>query len=268
MQPKPKQWREGYASVFQETSVARAYEYRPPYPAPIFQLLDELAGDRPRAILDVGCGTGELARGLTPFADRVDAVDVSRPMIEIGKTLPRGDAAHLHWICSRMEDAPLHPPYSLIVAGDSLHWMDWAVVLPRLHRSLHPGGFLALVTRGWGTGVSEETEIFSRYSTNQDFQRISLIAELARRGLFEQRGEREMPPAPWRPTVAEYIEARHSQSAFSRERMAPADVAAFDAALETLLRRLIEAGSLQMTENRLELDVRTKVTWGLPLDPL
>jgi len=267
MQPKPKQWGSAHAAVFQDESVAQAYQYRPPYPIDVYCLLDELATGRPRTILDVGCGSGDLARWLTPIAERVDAVDVSRPMIEIGKTLMGGDARNLHWICSRAETAPLQPPYSLIMAGDSLHWMDWDVIMSRLRAALAPDGYLALVTRSWGTGTPEETAIFSRYSTNPDFRPLNLIVELTARGLFHQSGEQEMAPEPWHPTVVEYIESRHSQSAFSRKRMPPADVVAFDAALRDLLQRLCDEGVITQRHDRLQLAIHAKVTWGIPSSP-
>src|SRR5262249_16297069 len=45
------------ASVFEETSVAQAYQYRPSYPHEVFDLLEGLLVDQPAHVLDVGCGT-------------------------------------------------------------------------------------------------------------------------------------------------------------------------------------------------------------------
>lgn len=265
MQPKPKQWSTHHAAVFQHQSVARAYGHRPPYPAELFHFLHTLGAAETHTILDLGCGPGDLARELAPLADRVDAVDISQPMIEIGKTRPGGAAPNLRWICAPAETAPLRPPYTLITAGDSLHWMDWGELFPRLQGALAPGGVLAIVGRGWGARTPEERAIFARYSTNQDFRPLSLVAELEARGLFQKLGEAQMPPAPWRPTVDEYIESRHSQSAFSRERMTRADVGAFDAALRTLLRQLEGTGEITIVDGRLQVEVRMGVTWGLPV---
>ena len=47
-----------------------------------------------------------------------------------------------------METAPLDPPYALVTAGESLHWMAWEVVLPRFAAALVPGGLLAIADRG------------------------------------------------------------------------------------------------------------------------
>src|SRR5690348_17658299 len=45
----------------------------------------------------------------------------------------------------RSEQAPLDPPYALITAGASLHWMAWQVVLPRIRQALTPHGMLAII---------------------------------------------------------------------------------------------------------------------------
>src|SRR5690349_13494055 len=145
MRPKPEFWTPEAAAAFQHPSVARAYRYRPTYSAAVFAILADLVVDQPRHVLDAGCGTGLLARHLIERVDRVDAVDVSEEMIGQGKLLPGGNHPDLNWILGRAEDAPLHPPYSLITTGDSLHWMDWDVVMPRFARMLTPRGRLAVL---------------------------------------------------------------------------------------------------------------------------
>jgi len=93
----------------------------------------------------VGCGRGELARPLAQRVERVDAVDVSHAMIEQGKKLPSGNHPHLRWVQGRIEEVPLQPPYALVTAGASLHWMDWKMVMPRFAELLLEGAFLAEV---------------------------------------------------------------------------------------------------------------------------
>jgi SAM-dependent methyltransferase len=104
-----------------------SYRYRPEPPAQTFAILEGLITDEPRVVLDIGCGTGFLARPLAPRVDRLDAIDMSPTMIGEGKRLPGGDDPRLRWIVGRIEDAPLDPPYALATAGDALTWMDWDV---------------------------------------------------------------------------------------------------------------------------------------------
>ena len=67
--------------VFTDPNVARAYRYRPEYPPDTFRILSDLIVGPP-TVLDVGAGTGAIARGMVPFVDRVDAVDISTAMID------------------------------------------------------------------------------------------------------------------------------------------------------------------------------------------
>src|SRR5215470_5570771 len=97
MIPKPACLGEHNASAFQDLSVAYAYRYRPLYPPVVFDLLATLIVDTPRRLLDIGCGTGALARHLVTMAEQIDAVDVSSAMIEQGRHLPNGDHPHLNW---------------------------------------------------------------------------------------------------------------------------------------------------------------------------
>jgi predicted TPR repeat methyltransferase len=102
MEAKPKGWASKYAAWFDEPSVVERYHLRPPYPKETFELLASLAVGSPRAVLDAGCGPGDLARGLAPHVDRVDAVNISAAMIARGQALPD---EKIRWIHSAIEDA-------------------------------------------------------------------------------------------------------------------------------------------------------------------
>src|SRR5262249_58459353 len=128
---------------FQHQSVVDRYHLRPTYPPETFELLNDLIVDEPRAVLDVGCGTGNVARPLAAYVERVDAVDLSLPMLERARTLPGGDSPKIRWLHGRAEEVELEPPYALVTAGASLHWMGGDVVLPRLARALRQHGLLA-----------------------------------------------------------------------------------------------------------------------------
>ncbi len=270
MLPKPGSWGPQYGATFSEQSVVDAYPYRPPYPEEVFDVLAGLVVDAPRAVLDVGCGMGDIARLLAPRADRLDAVDRSLLMIERGKRLPGGDAPTLTWTHGMVETAPLAPPYALITAGESLHWLTWEAVFPRFVQVLTPRGVLAIIDRNWdhSAAVRERLHpIFQQVSTDRDYRPYNLLDELTRRGLFQQLGEQRTRPEPWRPSVDEYLACRHSQQSFSRERMGQAQAAAFDVAVRAALEELQQAGELEMHDGRLDLTVEAAIVWGTPRYP-
>jgi ubiquinone/menaquinone biosynthesis C-methylase UbiE len=216
--------------------------------------------DKAGAVLDVGTGTGDIARPFASYVKQVDAVDISEAMIKLGKSLPGGDASNLRWLHGRAENANLQPPYALITAGESLHWMDWAVVLPRFAKMLMPGGYLAMIGRSeismpWR---AELFKLINEYSTNKDFQPYNLIEELEKRQLFRLVGAKQTEPVAFTQTVDQYIESMHSRNGFSRDRMTAAAAHEFDAKFKALLEPYCP-------DRLVHLQIVGSVNWGVPL---
>ena len=256
---KPKHLGVQYAKVFKDASVVEAYRHRPPYPAEIFEILNGLITGKPGHVLDVGCGTGFIARHLVNYVERVDAVDFSHHMLETAKRLPNGDNPRLRWLYGAVEDIELTPSYALITAGESLHWMDWNIVLPRFHQLLSSGSYLALVGHETSPAPWYETlrEIIPRYSTNTDFQAYNLVDMLQQHGLFQVVGQRTTAPVPFVQSVDDYIESFHSRNGFSKERMGVEQAKAFDKEAREILRKIYNDGVMN-------LHVVGQVVWGIP----
>ena len=111
-------------------------------------------GDRPRTVLDVGCGTGASAfafKGATP-EDRVVGLDIARPMVRIARRRdPQGACAFLLGDACRL---PLADATVDVVAGHSFLYLvpDRAGALREILRVLRPGGRLVLLEphrQGW-----------------------------------------------------------------------------------------------------------------------
>ena len=259
MLQKPKHFSSEYAEQFKDQSVVEAYRFRPPYPPEVFDILAELIQGETKHVLDVGCGTGAITRSLVERVNSLDAVDFSQHMIETGKLLPNGNNPRLHWLQGRVEDVALDPPYNLITAGESLHWMDWNIVLPRFHELLAPGAYLAILEpRTQPDPWTLLHEIILRHRTNKDkWQEYNMLEELERHGLFQKAGERITAPVAFRQSVNDYIESYHSRNGFSRERMSAEQAAAFDQeAREALLRTY--------SDEIIPLRVATSIVWGIP----
>lgn len=256
---KPDHLAPEYGQQFQDRSIVDAYHLRPPYPSEVFDILAGLVQGEFRHILDVGTGCGNIARNLVERVEQVDAVDFSRHMIEKGKTLPNGDNPRLRWIFGRAEDAPLNPPYGLVTAGESLHWMDWNIVLPRFHDVLVSGGYLAVITHETTFDLWFDVlrEIIPRYSTNKKYQPFDMIEAFEQHGLFQKVGERTTIPVPFTQSVDDYIESYHSRNGFSRERMEPSQAAAFDREAREILLK-------SHPDGRMSLEVVATIVWGLP----
>ena len=137
--------RRSYGVRFDSRQVVANYRFRPDYSKEVYDILVGLLRGHPRSLLDAGCGSGKIVRGLVDQIDRADAVDPSAEMLHMARSLRAGSDPKIRWVCARIEDADLTPPYGLIVAGASIHWMELDRVLPRFRENLAPGAFLALL---------------------------------------------------------------------------------------------------------------------------
>ena len=224
--------------VFADGAVARAYRSRPPYPEGVFELLRRRLVE-PRRVLDAGAGTGALARGMVPFAERVDAIEPSAAMIEEGRRLPGGSDRRVRWITGRAEDAPLDPPYGLVTCGASLHWMDQALVLPRFRKALARNARLAIVDKENVHGPYREeiwaiTDSYAAVARHPETS--DAVAALRASGLFTIEGEERTEPISFDQSVDEYIEFLHSTSVLTRAQLGER-AAAFDDAVRAVFAR-------------------------------
>jgi SAM-dependent methyltransferase len=259
MQPKPEDFGIHYAEEFKSQQVVDAYRNRPPYPSEVFDILSRLITDEPRAVLDVGAGSGDLARHLVDFVERVDAVDFSQNMLARGKQLPNGNHPHLNWMYGRVEEVPLTPPYALITAGSSIHWTDWPVAFPRFRSLLTSNGHLALIYRRtlpmpWDDDLRK---LHALFSTRRGSRSSKVAQELEIRGFFHPQGQTETAPIPFLQSIDDFIEGLHSRSSFSRQRMGSQLATDFDQQVRTILAPYAQNGMLS-------LRVIGTVTWGTP----
>jgi len=126
-------------------SVAELYDTaRQSYPAEVADGLVANAGaGRGSAVLEIGCGTGQLTRLLAGRALRLTAIDIGPAMVGVARRNV-ADGTVQFQVCS-FEDFPGRGPYDLVVSATAFHWVDPAVGLAKAARLLSPGGWLALL---------------------------------------------------------------------------------------------------------------------------
>jgi SAM-dependent methyltransferase len=117
-------------------SAAVAYDRaRPSYPP---ALIDDLLDGGPRTALDVGCGTGKLARLLADRGVEVLGVEIDDRMAEVARShgidveiggFETWDARGRH--------------FDRIVSGQAWHWIDPEIGAAKAASLLRPGGLLA-----------------------------------------------------------------------------------------------------------------------------
>ncbi|WP_042399385.1 class I SAM-dependent methyltransferase [Streptacidiphilus carbonis] len=134
--------------------VAEYYaKYRRGYPSELFDALQaEFAWTKEDAVLDLGCGTGQLA---VPTAARVRAVvgiDPEPDMLRFaGEAAARAGAGNTVWVLGSDADVPEigaqigAGALASVLVGQALHWMQHELLFPRLLPLLRPGGGVAVV---------------------------------------------------------------------------------------------------------------------------
>ncbi|MEO8393405.1 MAG: class I SAM-dependent methyltransferase [Chloroflexota bacterium] len=256
MKAKPRHLTAENAARFQQPDVVALYHLRMPYPPETFEILLSLLSE-PRTLLDVGTGTGDLARPLAAQVERVDAVDPSLPMIETGRQALNGAHPNLCWIQGQVEDAALTPPYGLIIGGESIHWLDWRKAFARFHKLLAPSGWIVIVERG-GLPVPWDADLLpliQRFSQMQNYESYDLAEELEKGGFFRLVGQKITAPVSWTQSVEDYIGSFHSMSGLAIAGMPPAAVTEFD-------NRLRELVTPYSSDGRLTLQTTAHLQWG------
>jgi len=96
-------------------------------------------------VLEIGCGTGQLTRGLLARGLRVVAVDPGDRLIALARR-NLGGSGDVTFIHARLEDAPLpHERFRAVVCASAMHWIDPDLGWQKVAESLAPGGTIALV---------------------------------------------------------------------------------------------------------------------------
>jgi SAM-dependent methyltransferase len=134
-----------YGKVFNEVAV----EYdrnRPAYPDVLVDEACEVAhiGDGDR-VLEIGCGTGQLTRGLLARGLRVTALEPGDRLIGLAAENLR-DAGDVELVHARLEDAQLpRERYEAVFSASAIHWVDPDLSWRKIAGALAPGGTLALI---------------------------------------------------------------------------------------------------------------------------
>lgn len=132
-------------------TVAPLYQAsRPDYPEEVVAWVAETSGlDEGAAVLEVGCGTGQLTAALARLPLRITAIDIGPAMIEAARRHVSRPRAEVTFATVPFEEfqAP-DAAFDLIVSATAFHWIDPEIVWARSARLLREGGWLALAYVG------------------------------------------------------------------------------------------------------------------------
>lgn len=125
--------------------------YRAGFPKALFDRLAALGvGRSGQRLLDLGTGTGTLARGFARRGCVVGALDPSAPMLAEARRLTVAEGLQVTYMVGRAEDIELADrSVEVVTAGQCWHWFDRPAAARECERVLVPGGSLAICYLDW-----------------------------------------------------------------------------------------------------------------------
>jgi ubiquinone/menaquinone biosynthesis C-methylase UbiE len=131
------------------SAVAEYARYRTGYPPHEVAALAELLGlDQTQTVVDVGCGTGQLALPLARHAGSVIAVDPVPDMLALGRQAAQAaNANNITWLLGDAGDLEtlVAPGARAVTFAASFHWTDRPEVVRGLDGLLGPEGSIVTV---------------------------------------------------------------------------------------------------------------------------
>lgn len=127
--------------------------YRPPYPKALFDDLRQrvpISGEG--RLLDLACGTGQVAFPLASDFVAVVAVDQEAGSVAFGRAKAAAEGlSNLHWITGSAESVVIDGIFEMVAIGNAFHRLKRSVVAERILSWLQPGGCVVLVWAGTPT---------------------------------------------------------------------------------------------------------------------
>jgi len=126
--------------------IAERYEaFRPGYPARVVDFVIATAGLGPAAaILEIGCGTGQLTERLAVPGFQLTAIDIGPSMVAAARQR-LADAVVSFEVTSFESLTAADASFDLVISAAAFHWIDPEVAFSKSARLLRPGGWLALL---------------------------------------------------------------------------------------------------------------------------
>ncbi|MDG2427779.1 MAG: class I SAM-dependent methyltransferase [Acidimicrobiales bacterium] len=101
-------------------------------------------------LLDLGCGTGTLARQFAARGCTVTGVDVDSRMLTAARGLATAEDLQIEWLeCPAEKTELLSASYDVVTAAQCWHWFDGEVAASEVRRLLVTGGCVAVCGFDW-----------------------------------------------------------------------------------------------------------------------
>lgn len=122
--------------------------YRPLYPSSLIRfLVNKFSLNGEGRLLDLGCGTGQLALRLSDWFEEIIGVDTEHEMIDEAIRLSNDNRVqNVRWFQGKAEEKSSDwGSFRLILIAKAFHWMDRKSILEILYNSSDDKGGIAII---------------------------------------------------------------------------------------------------------------------------
>lgn len=144
----------------------------------------------PRRILELGCGTGFLTKGLIQIFPQaqITALDISSNMLSIAEEYCES-TSQITWVEADAREFEFSESYDLILASSSLQWMEpLDALLPKIRSALLPQGrflFLIMLKETFSELHELRRELFPKKLPFSSFREATEIETLLQKSGFK-----------------------------------------------------------------------------------
>jgi Methylase involved in ubiquinone/menaquinone biosynthesis len=127
-------------------------KYRPEYPAELFEWVSGLVPSH-KAVWDCATGSGQAAKGLARYFDRVIATDASAEQIAQAESNSKIE----YRVANASHSGLATHSVDMVTVAQALHWFDLDTFYPEATRVVRPGG--AVVVWGYGDPILDSAPL-------------------------------------------------------------------------------------------------------------
>jgi SAM-dependent methyltransferase len=125
--------------------------YRAGFPDEFFdRLIRDGIVSPPCSVLDLGTGTGTVARGLALRGCEATGLDPSAKLLAEAERIDADLGLRLHYVEGRAEELPFaRETFQVVTAGQCWHWFDGSRAAAEAYRVLESGGKIVIAHFDW-----------------------------------------------------------------------------------------------------------------------
>ena len=144
--------------------------HRAGFPEAFFEHLQARGLIRPgMRLLDIGAGTGTIARGMARRDCQTFALDIAPEMLKAAQSLDDGADAEVTYVAGEAEALPIKASrFDVATAGQCWHWFDGIRAARQVNRILAPNGIIIIAHFDWlpraGNVVAATEALIARYN--------------------------------------------------------------------------------------------------------